>query len=114
MTCNCPTASKVSFWAIVLTMLFVLCVVAFSAQAQDKPETYHCPPGYKSCKVIFLSPEEEQSLTGANAILDHALWANRAGLSPVIEAWRRKLAEAPAGVVDAPKPEMKNKPEPKK
>ncbi len=61
------------------------------------------PPGVvPGCKVITVNPAEENSLTGANNILDSALWARRFELDAVTRYWREKLQNAPQGTMPQP------------
>lgn len=71
-----------------------------------------CPSGAKQCKVLIVTPEEEQVLTQQNGIFEMAEWAFRP-LGQAAKYWREKLATAPAGntlptapvVVPAPEPQ---------
>lgn len=58
-----------------------------------------CPPGAKSCRVVVITPEEAETLTGPNGIFPIAVWANRAGMTDLTEAWKKKIADSPAGEV---------------
>lgn len=60
-----------------------------------------CPPGAKSCRVVVITPEEAETLTGQNGIFPIAVWANRAGMTDLTEAWKKKISESPAGEVKA-------------
>lgn len=77
--------------AIGLTGLFFLAMNAL-AYAED------CPPPATSCKIVVMTDQEIQSLTGPGLIFDSATWANRANLSDAITAWRQKIANSPNGV----------------
>ena len=80
---------KILLVAAALTALFCLAMNA-AAYAED------CPAGASTCKVLVLTTQEEQTLT--NSIFPAALWANRT-FTDLIEAWKQKLAAAPAGTV---------------
>lgn len=86
--------------AIGLTGLFFLTMNVL-AYAED------CPPGATSCKVVVMTDQEIQSLTGPGLVFDSAEWANRANLSQAINAWKQKIANAPAGTVKQPEPPKK-------
>ena len=89
--------------AIGLTGLFFLAMNAM-AYAQN------CPPGVPSCKIVSMSPDEVQSLTGPGLIFDSAEWANRANLSAAVAAWKQKIASSPAGTVAKPPEPPKDAP----
>lgn len=55
-----------------------------------------CPPGVPACKILVVTPQEEQTLTAPNGILDMAVWASRP-LGDFANQWRDKLKNAPAG-----------------
>lgn len=95
-------------WAyVVLALLFVLAVIAWSPRARsDDAPTYPCPTK-EPCKVITITQEESNSLT--NALFPAALWANRTMIE-LVEMWRNKIAAAPAGKVQEPKPESQPAP----
>ena len=76
--------------AIAAIILFFAAAAAFSAD---------CPPGAKSCKVITITPEEEEALIGPGRILDTALQGRFIDLNGAVKYFRDKLASAPAGDV---------------
>ena len=86
---------KILFVAATLTFLFAM---VMNALAED------CPPGAPSCKVVIMTPQEEQTLIAPNGIFDNAEWANRSGLAGIVAAWKQKLATSPAGTVKKPEP----------
>lgn len=61
-----------------------------------------CPAGAPSCKVITLTPEEENVLTGQRGIFDTAAQGRALDLANLVAYFRNKIATAPAG--DVPKP----------
>lgn len=61
-----------------------------------------CPPGVLSCKVLTLSPQEEQILLQPNGILDTAAQGRKIDLGEVTLYFRNKIQAAPAGEVKAP------------
>ena len=91
--------------AAALTMTFMLVMNAL-AQA---PKPGECPPAATACKIITLTPDEENTLSGAEMLFDHALWANRVKFDSMLQAWREKLKQAPAGIVKPAPPESGKK-----
>lgn len=87
----------------VSALVAAVAVLGVTIAWAQSPDPAQCPPGAKSCKVITLTPDEEQSLLGPNMIFEHAEWANRAGLAGIVAAWRGKIANAPAGKVEPEK-----------
>ena len=65
-------------------IIFVM-ALAFNAVAQE------CPQGVPSCKVVVMTPEEIQSLTGPNMVFDQATWASRSTMTGLTEAWKKKI-----------------------
>lgn len=61
-----------------------------------------CPQGVPKCKVLVLTPDMENALTGQNMILDTAEWGNRAGLTGAVQFFKKAIADAPAGEVKKP------------
>jgi hypothetical protein len=84
-----------AFLALPLLLLASTC--GFPSRAET------CPNG--PCKVITLTQQEEQALTGPNMVLDAAEFARRMDLGQVVAYFRKKIAEAPPG--EAPKQEPK-------
>jgi hypothetical protein len=57
-----------------------------------------CPPDMtQGCKVLFLSPAEEQILVQPNGILATAADARKIDFSGAAEYFRNKIKAAPAG-----------------
>jgi hypothetical protein len=83
-----------------LIVLAAFFLVPLQAHATD------CPEGLKSCKVLILTPEEENLLTGKNGILDTAMQARQMDLGRAVTFFYQKIATAPAGTVkeESPKP----------
>lgn len=78
-----------------------------------------CPEGAKSCKVITLTPDEEQVLTAPRMILDTAATARQLDLANLVAYFRSKIDKAEAGTVkqppaDAPKDVPVPTPDPRK
>ena len=64
-----------------------------------------CPRGAKSCKIMVLSPEEEQALVQPNGILATAAVARKIDLEGIANYFFDKIKNAPAGkVTEPPKP----------
>ena len=68
-------------------------LLAVSAKAED------CPAGVRTCKVLTLTPEEVAALVQPGGVFDQAVWANRSGMTGLVDAWKRKIETAPAGTV---------------
>ena len=94
--------------AIGLTGLFFLAMNAAS-RAEGMGEI-PCPSNAASCRIVIMTDQEIQTLEGPGLIFDSATWANRANLSDAINAWKQKIANAPAGVVAKPAPAPKEPP----
>jgi len=60
-------------------------------------------PNNQPCKVLTLTPAEEQTLTGPNGIFDQATWASRSTMTDIVAAWREKIKQAKAGTVETSK-----------
>ena len=76
--------------AIIIVTIAVL-LVALPACADE----ITCPQG-QPCKIIVVSPQDEQVMLMPNGILDMATWSSRP-LADYANAWRDKLKNAPAG-----------------
>ncbi len=72
-------------------------VAAFLLTAAGSAFATDCPAGTPSCKIITITPDEERALT--EGIFPAAEWANRAGLTDMIAAWKQKIRMSPNGVV---------------
>jgi len=86
--------------------LLTLIVLAPRLFADDYP----CPANAKSCKVLTLTPEEQDMLLRDKGILQTALAARPLDLGAIVQYWVNKIETAPAGKVaeppkEAPKPE---------
>lgn len=81
-----------------LISIAIAIVMANAAMAAD------CPAGAKSCKVITLTPEEEEALVGTGRILDTALQGRFIDLNGAVKYFQDKIAKAPAGIVKYEKP----------
>src|SRR5262245_61303674 len=65
----------------------------------DRAKAEPCPSGTQSCKVLTLTPDEEQALTGARGILDTAKQGRPLDLGGAVEYFRTKIDKAPAGTI---------------
>ena len=75
------------------------------ARAED------CPPNAKSCKVLTLTPEEQDMLIRDKGVLQTAVQARPLDLGAVVQYFVTKIEHAPAGkVVEPPKPPEKKEP----
>ena len=81
--------------AAVIAVLFAS-LVLFSA---TKVRAEECPAGVRSCKVITLTPDEEEALVGKDRILDSAAQARFIDLGPAVSFFKQKIATAPNGTV---------------
>ncbi len=100
-------ASLVS--AAVAATIFALLTAAYPADL-----AVPCPTA-NPCKVITLTQEEEQALTGAKGILASAVDARLVDLLGVATYFRDKIRDAPNGTPRPPdKPADPPKPEPPK
>lgn len=61
-----------------------------------------CPANAPSCKVITLTPDEEQVLIQPRGILDTAAQARQIDLANLVAYFRAKIDKAPQGDVKAP------------
>ncbi len=84
---------KPDFWFGLAIAIGGLMIMIYGAKAED------CPKGVPACKVVTISPEELATLTQPGGIFDQAIWANRSGMTGIIEAWKKKIETAPAGTV---------------
>ena len=88
---------RVLFAAFVATLFFLGVVLV-------RADEITCPPNVQSCKIVVVTPQEEQTLLAPNGIFDMALWASRP-LGDWINGWKDKLRTAPAGkLYVSPKP----------
>ena len=75
-----------------------------------------CPEGAASCKVLILTPQEEQFLMAPNGILSTAAQARKLDLETIANYLAERIKAAPAGEVvkkeepKAPVPAPKPKP----
>lgn len=91
--------SNVFVWAgpVALGAIVTVILTAPKPAKSQTGDFYPCPPGAKTCKVVTITPEEENTLVGPEMIFDHAEWANRVKFSAMLPSWRHKLLNAPPG-----------------
>ena len=97
---------KILLVAAAMTAAFMLVMNGVSRADNIAIE---CPPGAPSCKVVVMTADEINTLTGAGLIFDSAEWANRANLSAAIVAWRNKINTAPNGNVKKDEPKKQDR-----
>lgn len=94
----------VLFIAGTLLVLFLQWILARPAGAAEAATT-QCPNPGEPCKIVTISPQEEQLLIKQGGILDTAQAGRYIDLGNIVAYFRMKLANAPAGEVK-PKPEQ--------
>lgn len=98
------TMNNIAFLASALVVALLLVMIFGPIRpARSQPVEYPCPANAKSCKIITLTPDEEASLVGPEMIFDHALWGARVRFDGIVQAWRDKIRNAPAGKATAGK-----------
>jgi hypothetical protein len=65
-----------------------------------------CPKGASSCKVVVMTPEEIATLIQPGGVFDQSTWANRSGMTSIVEAWKKKIETSPNGTVKADEPKQ--------
>jgi hypothetical protein len=60
-----------------------------------------CPAGAKSCKVLVLTPNEIEALTGKNMVLQTADQARHLDLGQIVQYFFTRLSAAPDGKPEA-------------
>jgi hypothetical protein len=97
-----------------LILPFVLAPSIAQAAYLDVP----CPPPQPNeppgCKVITLTPFEQNALLGNNMILDTARQGRPLDLGNAADYFRKKVMDAPAGKTFEVKPPEESKSEPGK
>lgn len=95
--------------AFLLALAFLLLWAAGVVEAET------CPNPGQPCKVLVLTPDEEQLLIKQGGILDSAAAGRYIDLGNVAAYFRMKLMQAPAGEVkpvEQPKPPAAEEPKP--
>jgi hypothetical protein len=83
----------------------VTALVLFSVPAFAAELPVNCPPKAPSCKILILTPEEEQALVGDRMIFQTASQARFLDVDPIVKYFLGKIAAAPSGkVVPEPAP----------
>ena len=94
----------------IVTAVILTFAMIFNALAVE------CPPGMARCKVLTISPEEEQALTAPNGILATAEQGRFIDLNGAVKYFREKIASAPLGEIHksvplpTPKPDANGNP----
>ena len=70
----------------------------------DRAKAETCPSP-QPCKVLILTPDEEQALTGPRGILDTAEQGRPLDLGGAVKYFRAKIDKAPAGTPPVPVPQ---------
>jgi S-formylglutathione hydrolase FrmB len=73
-----------------------LIALSFAVRADELPK---CPTPGEPCKILLLSPQEEQMLMTKNGILDTAAQARAIDLGQFSVYLKTRIAGAPAGTV---------------
>ena len=95
---NVMSAVARTIATIAFVSLFVLLLALSFAPAAE------CPPGVAKCKVLTLTPEEEQVLVGPGFILDIAERGAQVQLGGTVKYFREKILNAPPGTVKPVEP----------
>ena len=107
-----------NFWIAAWLVLCIAIVWYFFGAPLARADEVPCPANAKSCKVLTLTPDEQDMLLRDKGVLQTAVQARPLDLGAIIQYWVNKIEAAPAGkVVEAPKTEDVNalplKPAPK-
>ena len=96
--------------AVVMTVLLMIALWATGALAAE-PKDVTCPTAGQPCKILVLTPQEEQLLIKPNGVLDSAAAGRYLDLGNIVSYFRIKLMQAPQGEVKSvPKPADVSKP----
>lgn len=91
--------SATALLTLIAVIVFLAVILFLPRPAKADPRT-DCPSP-APCKVITLSAEEEQALTGPKMLFDTAVQGRQLDMMGIASYFRQKLSIAPAG--DAPK-----------
>lgn len=94
------TQRTINIIAVVAFILWTLACLTGVVEAED------CPNGTPSCKIVVMTPEEINTLTQPGGIFDQSIWANRSGMTGIVEAWKKKIETSPSGTVKAAEPKQ--------
>ena len=95
-------------WLLIAGIVFSILVWSALITAVRAAE---CPTPGESCKVLFLSAQEERILTGQNGILDTAAQARALDLGQFAVYLKTRIGSAPAGEMKPQQPAApENKP----
>lgn len=82
------------FFMFLVVLAWLTTLVVLAPRAHADPIFCQTP---SPCRVIILSTEEEQALTGPNQILDTAMQGRPLDLAGKVLYFRDKIRNAPAG-----------------
>lgn len=91
--------SATALLTLIAVIVFLMVILFLPRPAKADPRT-DCPSP-APCKVITISPEEEQALTGPKMLFDTAVQGRQLDMMGIASYFRQKLSVAPAG--DVPK-----------
>lgn len=95
--------------AVVMTVLLMIALWATGALAAE-PKDVTCPTAGQPCKVLILTPQEEQLLIKPSGVLDSAAAGRYLDLGNVVSYFRMKLMQAPQGEVKPVSKPVKSSP----
>ena len=84
-----------------IALLASLPSVSLAQSPMVHPE---CPTVNEPCRILYLSPQEEQLLTGKNGILDTAAQGRAIELGGFAVYFKQKIATSIFGEVKSPPP----------
>ena len=91
---------------LIATWLALCVAIVWYFFGVPKARAEDCPPNAKSCKVLTLTPEEQDMLVRDKGILQTAVQARPLDLGAVVQYFVNKIEHAAAGkVVEPPKTE---------
>lgn len=79
-------------------------LIAVAALLSSPAVAVECPKDMTSCKVLYLSSQEENALTAPNGVLATAAQARKLDLGDISNYFIEKIKNAPAGEVKKPEP----------
>lgn len=86
------------------TYAFVTFVVAFVLAINVAPAE-ECPANAKSCKVLVITPDEEETLKAM--IMQTGIEGSFSQIAKIVNAWLDKIQKAPAGEMPKATPDKK-------
>lgn len=102
-----PLGFRMLAWlSFVAVLVGAAILLAKPSRSEPAPPTASQCPTDAPCKVITLTDQELQALTGPNMILDTAQQGRPLDLAGVVTYFRNKIQIAPSGTLP-PRPEPK-------